>query len=77
MDSQLENIRKLLELKVGDKGRLEELQQRLENHKILFISDRDYLETLVRQHLSGWIPPTTKVKENIISELTPKIEPIK
>jgi hypothetical protein len=77
VDSQLENIRKLLELKVGDKGRLEELQQRLENHKILFISDRDYLETLVRQHLSGWIPPTTKVKENIISELTPKIEPIK
>ena len=71
VDSQLENIRKLLELKVGDKGRLEELQQRLENHKILFISDRDYLETLVRQHLSGWIPPTTKVKENIISEPEP------
>jgi hypothetical protein len=77
VDSQLENIRKLLELKVGDKGRLEELQQRLENHKILFISDRDYLETLVRQHLSGWIPPTTKVKENIISELTSQIEPTK
>ena len=81
MDSQLENIRKLLELKVGDKGRLEELQQRLENHKILFISDRDYLETLVRQHLSGWIPPTPKVKENIISEPEPtkseeKVEPV-
>ena len=71
MDSQLENVRKLLELQVGDKGRLEELQQRLENHKILFISDRDYLEKLVQQHLSGWIPPTTKVKENIISEPEP------
>ena len=73
MDSQLENVRKLLELQVGDKGRLEELQQRLENHKILFISDRDYLEKLVQQHLSGWIPPTTKVKENIV----PDPEPIK
>lgn len=80
MDFQLENVRKLLELKVGDKGRLEELQQRLENHRILFISDRDYLETLTQQHLSGWIPPKIepiKVKENIISELTPKIEPTK
>ena len=60
-----------MELQVGDKGRLEELQQRLENHKILFISDRDYLEKLVQQHLSGWIPPTTKVKENINSEPEP------
>lgn len=52
---------------------VEELQQRLENHKILFISDRDYLEKLVQQHLSGWIPPTIKVKENIV----PDPEPIK
>jgi hypothetical protein len=75
VDSQLENVRKLLELKVGDNGRLEELQQRLENHKILFISDRDYLETLVQQHLSGRIPPKiepAKVKESIISKPEPE-----
>lgn len=67
MDSQLDNVKKLLELKVGDSGRLEELKLRLENHKILFMSDRNYLESLSKQYLSGKTIPTINFKSEKIN----------
>ena len=60
MNTQLETIRKLLELKVGDTQRLEELQQRVEKNLILYLSDKQYIETLSQQYLSGWIPTAVK-----------------
>ncbi len=53
MSSFLEDVSNLLKLGIGDLGRLEYIKQTLENNKMMYVSDREYLQKLVRQHLSN------------------------
>jgi hypothetical protein len=50
INSSLDNVNKLLQLGFGDKGRLEDLEQRLGNGRTLYNSDIQYLQKLVNQY---------------------------
>jgi len=50
MNSSLDNVYELLRLGYGDSYRLEDIKQRLENGKVLYGSDNDYLQKLVYQY---------------------------
>jgi len=50
VNTPLDNINELLRLSLGDKYRLEDIQRRLKDEKILYISDNQYLEKLVTQY---------------------------
>ena len=50
MNSSLDNVYELLRLGYGDTYRLEDIKQRLENGKVLYASDNDYLQKLVYQY---------------------------
>ena len=52
MSEDIENIKKLLELKIDDIGRLEHIKKALENNEKLYVSDREYLEKITNQHLT-------------------------
>ena len=62
MNSPLDNVYELLQLGYGDTYRLEYIKKRLENGKILYISDNDYLQKLVNQY-SGEIQKVVKHKK--------------
>ena len=47
----MDDIEELLALGKGDKYRLMDMRVRLENNKKLFISDREFLRNLVKNHL--------------------------
>jgi hypothetical protein len=51
MFSDLDYVNELLKRGVGDSFRLEHLKKTLESHRILYISDRTYLENLVKEYL--------------------------
>ena len=51
MRSLIDDIEELLALGNGDKYRLMDMRARLENNKRLFISDREFLRNLVKNHL--------------------------
>ena len=51
MDDALENTKKLLEMGVGDLGRLEYIKEALTKNKRLFTSDKNYLENMTRKYL--------------------------
>ena len=73
MNSPLDNVYELLRLEYGDAYRLEDIKQRLENGKILFTSDNDYLQKLVYRH-SGEIQKVVEHK-NSIPKYIPTPEP--
>ena len=58
MRSLIDDIEELLALEKGDKYRLIDMRVRLEKNKRLYISDREFLENLVKTHLgrSGLSP---------------------
>ena len=47
VNSSLDNVNELLRLVYGDKPRLDDIKQRLENGQILYNSDNNYLHQLV------------------------------
>lgn len=49
-DNWLEDVNRLLDLGVGDKGRLEHIKDSLQNNKALYDSDKDYLQKLKEQY---------------------------
>ena len=51
MRSLIDDIEELLALGNGDKYRLMDMRARLENNKRLYISDREFLRNLVKNHL--------------------------
>ena len=51
MRSLIDDIEELLALGKGDRYRLMDMRVRLENNKKLFISDREFLRNLVKNHL--------------------------
>ncbi|MFQ5439905.1 MAG: DoxX family protein [Nitrosopumilaceae archaeon] len=59
MNEILENVKKLLKLDVGDRGRLEYILETLSNGKELFTSDKNYLENLIEKHIE-----TSKISKN-------------
>jgi hypothetical protein len=50
VNSSLDNVYEILRLGYGDTYRLEDIKKRLENGKILYVSDNDYLQKLVYQY---------------------------
>jgi len=50
MNSSLDNVCGLLQLGYGDQFRLENIKQSLENGKVLYVSDNNYLIKLVHQY---------------------------
>ena len=51
MNSHLDDVNELLKRGVGDRFRLEHLKKTLESNRVLYISDRKYLEELVKEYL--------------------------
>ena len=51
MDNALENAKKLLQMDVGDQGRLEYIKETLTKNDQLFTSDKNYLENLTKKYL--------------------------
>jgi len=51
VNSLLDDVNALLELKQGDLGRLEHIKATLESRNVLFISDTKYLRELTREYL--------------------------
>ena len=47
----LNNVIQLLNLGVGDTGRLEHIKESLEKNKTLYFSDRGYIENMIEQHI--------------------------
>ena len=54
MNSHLDDVNELLKRGVGDRFRLEHLKKTLEANRVLYISDRKYLEELVKEHLTDF-----------------------
>jgi hypothetical protein len=67
MDSLLDQINSLIKMQVGDPYRLEHIKVRVEENKILTLSDKKYLSELLDRYIGN-----VESKEN----LTSKIEPI-
>ena len=70
MTSQLDDVNELIRMKKGDLYRLEHIKTTLENRKILYISDRKYLEGLTKTYLNSSIPREnlSKLNKNDYSE---------
>ena len=64
MTSQLDDVNELIRMKKGDLFRLEHIKTTLESRKILYISDRKYLEELTKTYLNSSIPKEKLPKYN-------------
>jgi len=53
--SKIEQVEMLIALGRGDKYRLTHIRETLERNKELYISDKDFLEDLVKTHLKDKI----------------------
>jgi len=53
--SKIEQVEMLIALDKGDKYRLMNIRQSLESGKELFISDKDFLQDLIKTHLGDKI----------------------
>lgn len=77
----LDNVKRLLVLGVGDKGRLEHIKDSLEKNKTLYSSDRNYVENKIKQYLQNpnYINELNKTNthENQIEKTIEKPEQIK
>ena len=59
----LDKVNKLLNLRVGDHGRLEHIKDSLEKKKQLYVSDKTYLQNLLKKHaLENSIPDKIQPK---------------
>lgn len=56
MSVSLENVVKLLEMNIGDRGRLEYIKSALEKQNTIFTSDKNYVEKLSNQLISVTSP---------------------
>lgn len=65
--TSIDDVIKLLEMKKGDIGRLEHIKKTLEENKIVYNSDREYLQKLVNQYLVN-TPQEKQIKEEPIKE---------
>ena len=72
-NSPLDDVNKLLRSVYGDKGRLEEIKERLEKGRTLYNSDNNYLEKLMDEH-GNKIQKITESKSNE-PESEPESEP--
>jgi hypothetical protein len=63
LNSQLDDVLILLEMGIGDVGRLEHIKLTLENEKEVYISDKQYLKKLVNQHLKNENEKSSKTKQ--------------
>ena len=70
MTSLLDNVIQLLNLGVGDLGRLEHIKNSLEENKTLYSSDRMYLEKLIEQHIGNQeiIEPVQEIKSEQVQD---------
>lgn len=75
LDSQLDEVSKLLEMGIGDVGRLESIKSSYKKNRTIYVSDRKYVQKLVNQYLtdeirndSPKIKPTKTSSESIIEE---------
>ena len=57
MTSLLDDVNRMLENGYGDVPRLKQIKEKLEQNKMLFVSDRKYLVKLARHH-----PETSEIK---------------
>lgn len=78
----LDSVKRLLSLGIGDKGRLEHIQDALEKNKTLYSSDKNYIENKIKQYLQNpnYINELNKtnVHENkIVQKIIEKPEQIK
>ena len=73
VNSLLDDVNKLLRSVYGDKGRLEEIKERLEKGRTLYNSDNNYLEKLMDEH-GNKIQKITESKNNE-PESEPESEP--
>ena len=69
MLSKIEQVEMLIALGRGDKYRLTHIRETLERSKELFISDKDFLEDLVKTHLKDKIYQARIVSISEISNL--------
>ena len=84
MSSLLDNVKQLLNLGVGDIGRLEHIKSSLEENKKLYSSDMNYVEKMIEQHIGNQeiieqVPEikSEQVKDSIIVEPVNIIQPSK
>jgi hypothetical protein len=73
VNSLLDDVNKLLRSVYGDKGRLEDIKERLEKGRTLYNSDNNYLEKLMDEH-DNKIQKITESKNNE-PESEPESEP--
>ena len=76
VNSSLENVNELLRLGHGDAYRLQDIQHRLENGKVLYGSDNDYLQKLVYRYRGEIQKIMVHKKPKPIPEPEPIHEPI-
>ena len=72
MSDTLENAKKLLQMNVGDPGRLEYIVETLSKNKELFTSDKNYLDNLSAKYLENTIK-TENSNETEVLQLKAKI----
>ena len=62
------NVIQLLNLGVGDRGRLEHIENSLEENKTLYSSDKDYVENLIEQHIKNQEIKSDQTKDSSSDE---------
>ena len=70
----LGNVKRLLELGVGDKGRLEHIKDSLEKNKTLYSSDMNYVENKIKQYAQNPEKFPINNKSNKIEIITDQLE---
>ena len=78
LTSLLDDVKKLLEMGMGDTSRLEHIKQTLEENKTMYGSDKDYLEKLTLEHLRNITenestyrdPNSSNSKSELVDEMT-------
>lgn len=72
MNSLLDQVNSLIKMQVGDPYRLEHIKSRLEENKILTLSDKKYLNDLLERYIGNikrQEPQTSKIEPEITSEV--------
>ena len=69
MRSLINDVEELIALGAGDKYRLNDIRERLERGKKLFISDLEYLEKLVKTHLGKRLSPEPRKPKRVIRQV--------
>ena len=72
MDSLLEQVNSLIKMKVGEPYRLEHIKSRLEENKVLTLSDKTYLNDLLERYIRnvGSVEPqASKIEPSVPSSI--------